>query len=69
MHGPDDEEKQLILNDILKTLPKEKIAFVVDDRPNVVAMWRRNGIRVFPVRGRDDAKFYELEKVNEGHAE
>jgi len=60
MHGPDDEEKQLILNDILKMIPKEDIAFVVDDRPSVVAMWRRNGLKVYPVRGRDDDKFYEI---------
>lgn len=60
MHGPDDEEKQLILNMILTAIPKEDIAFVVDDRPNVVAMWKRNGLTVYPVRGRDDDKFYEI---------
>lgn len=60
-HGPDTEEKQLILNDILASgLPKEQIAFVVDDRPSVVEMWRQNGIRVYPVRGRDDDEFYEV---------
>ncbi len=59
-HGPDDEEKQLILDDILKMIPKEDIAFVVDDRPSVVAMWKRNGLKVFPVRGRDDDEFYEV---------
>lgn len=57
-HGPDDVEKQMILDDILKVIPKEDIAFVVDDRPNVVAMWRKNGILVIPVRGRDDDAFY-----------
>lgn len=60
MHGPDTEEKQLILNDILQIIPKEDIAFVVDDRPSVVQMWRDNGLRVFPVRGRDDDAFYEI---------
>lgn len=58
-HGPDTDEKQLILNDLLASgLPKEQIAFVVDDRPTVVQMWRDNGIRVIPVRGRDDDEFY-----------
>lgn len=59
VHGPDDEEKQLILDMILKAIPKEDIAFVVDDRPRVVDMWKRNGLRVFPVRGRDDDEFYK----------
>lgn len=59
MHGPDDEEKQLILDMILKIIPKERVKYVVDDRPSVVAMWRKNGLHVIPVRGRDDDKFYE----------
>ena len=37
--------------DILKYLPKEKIAFVIDDRPSVIRMWRENGLSVIPVRG------------------
>ena len=59
-HGPDVDEKQLILNDILKIIPRSQIAFVVDDRPSVVDMWRKNALTVIPVRGRDDDKFYEL---------
>lgn len=60
-HGPDTDEKQMILDDILKIIPKEDITFVVDDRPSVVEMWRKNGLRVFPVRGRDDDDaFYEV---------
>lgn len=59
MHGPDDEEKQLILDLILKVIPKNQIKYVVDDRPNVIAMWRRNGLHVIPVRGRDDDNFYK----------
>lgn len=67
-HGPDDEEKQLILNMILQFIPKEEIAFVVDDRPSVVAMWRRNGLRVIPVRGRDDAAFYaQMDELEATH--
>jgi predicted kinase len=48
---PDVEVKQEILNGILKKVPKEQIAFVIDDRPCVVDMWRSNGLRVFPARG------------------
>lgn len=60
VHGDDWLEKQLILEMILQVVPKEDIAFVVDDRPSVIDMWKRNGLRVFPVRGRDDDKFYEI---------
>ena len=67
-HGPDDEEKQLILNMILQVISKEEIAFVVDDRPSVVAMWRRNGLRVIPVRGRDDDAFYaQMDELEATH--
>jgi hypothetical protein len=32
-------------------LPRECITFAIDDRLSVVEqVWRRNGIRVFPVR-------------------
>jgi hypothetical protein len=65
-HGPDTEEKQLILNDIVAMIPKENIAFVVDDRPSVIQMWRSNGLTVIPVRGRDDDKFYaDVKKLQE----
>lgn len=58
-HGLDTVEKQLILDDLLASgLQKEQIDLVVDDRPSVVAMWRENGLRVVPVRGRDDDAFY-----------
>jgi predicted kinase len=43
--------KQEILNELAAVVGKENIAFVLDDRPRVVEMWRSNGIRVFPVRG------------------
>jgi predicted kinase len=33
------------------TVPKQGIAFVIDDRPRVVRMWQSMGIPVFPVRG------------------
>jgi hypothetical protein len=43
--------KKEILDLILRQIPKEQIAFVIDDRPSVVQMWRDNGLRVFPARG------------------
>jgi predicted kinase len=46
--------KQEILDSILKLVPKEQIAFVIDDRPAVCAMWKQNGLTVYPVRGTTD---------------
>lgn len=47
-HRPDT----LIKADFLKHLPKDKIAFALDDRPIVIReVWRANGIKVYPVRG------------------
>jgi predicted kinase len=43
--------KKEILDALLKLVPKERIAFVLDDRPKVIRMWKENGLRVFPVRG------------------
>jgi|SRR5665213_54956 len=40
----DDIVKQEILDGILKWIPKEQIAFTVDDRPRVIRMWRANGL-------------------------
>lgn len=44
-HRVDSEVKQ----DILNLLPKDKIAFVVDDRKQVVDMWRKNGLKVYQI--------------------
>lgn len=42
----------LVKTDILNHVPKDRIAFALDDRPCVVKeVWRANGVRVFPVRG------------------
>lgn len=58
-HGPDTEEKALILKNLLASgLTKSQIKFVVDDRPSVIQMWKDNGLTVIPVRGRDDDEFY-----------
>lgn len=38
----------VVKEEILKLLPTN-IEFVVDDRPTVIAMWRKNGLKVYPV--------------------
>ncbi len=51
---PDTETKSEILRDLFRMMPKEKIFFAIDDRVSVVEqVWRKNGIRVFPVRATD----------------
>jgi predicted kinase len=50
-HRQDTEVKQSILDMMLASgLPKEQIAFVVDDRLSVCRMWKENGLRIIPVR-------------------
>lgn len=44
-HRPDYMVKQ----EILDRLPKSQIAFCIDDRDQVVSMWRRNGLTVYQV--------------------
>lgn len=44
-HRPDYMVKQ----EILDRLPKNQIAFAIDDRNQVVEMWRRNGLTVYQV--------------------
>ena len=44
-HRPD----HIVKEEILGTLPKAAIAFVIDDRNSVCDMWRRNGLRCFQV--------------------
>jgi predicted kinase len=48
---PDTIIKQEILDAILKYVEKEQIAFVIDDRPKVIQMWKDNGLTVYPARG------------------
>ena len=43
-------------NDMCQHLPKDQILFVVDDRPQVVDMWRENGLKVYPVGGYREPK-------------
>ncbi len=50
--GGDKRPDVMVKNDILRQIPKEKIAFAIDDRPCVIReVWRANGVRVIPVRG------------------
>ena len=50
--GGDKRPDVQVKGDFLKWLPKEKIAFAIDDRPCVIReVWRANGVRVIPVRG------------------
>ena len=44
-HRDDVEVKQ----DILNMLPKDRIAFTIDDRNRVVEMWRKNGLTCYQV--------------------
>jgi len=43
--------KQRMLDALLTLVAKEDIAFVLDDRPKVVALWKANGLKVYPVGG------------------
>ncbi len=45
----DRRPDHIVKQEILDTLPKEAIAFVIDDRNSVCDMWRRNGLRCFQV--------------------
>jgi len=45
----DDIIKQEILDKILKWIPKEQILFAVDDRPRIIRMWKKNGIKCYDV--------------------
>jgi predicted kinase len=48
-HRADTIVKQEILDKIIARYGKDSIDFIVDDRPSVVAMWRSNGLKVYPV--------------------
>jgi len=44
-HRPD----HIVKRELMHTLPRERIAFVIDDRASVCRMWRQEGLRVFQV--------------------
>jgi len=53
---PGDVVKKEILNELVNSLPrgKDQILFAIEDRKRVVDMWRREGVRVIPVRCVDE---------------
>src|SRR5512146_1616338 len=42
-HRPD----YVVKAEVLRELPR--VAFAIDDRPQVCAMWKQNGVRCFPI--------------------
>jgi hydroxymethylpyrimidine pyrophosphatase-like HAD family hydrolase len=48
-NGGDYRDDTIVKQAILDRMPKDRIEFVIDDRPSVVEMWRANGIKVYPV--------------------
>lgn len=55
--GSDKRPDTDIKSGFLKYMPKDKIALVLDDRPNVCRMWEENGLNVEWVRGKDCEEF------------
>ena len=47
--GGDYRDDAIIKQEILDLLPKERIEFVIDDRPRVIRMWKANWLKVYPV--------------------
>jgi len=48
-NGGDSRKDAIVKQEILDKLPKDRIEFVIDDRPSVIEMWRANGLKVYPV--------------------
>lgn len=47
--GGDAREDTVVKQEILDKLPKDRIAYVLDDRSSVISMWRRNGLTALQV--------------------
>ena len=62
--------KKEILTELLSVLSQGQLAFVLDDRPQVVKMWRENGLKVYPVAGttihRDSCPYNDNPKAMKG---
>jgi len=43
--------KPELLSEILTTVRKDEIAWVIDDRPRVIRAWKEVGLKVYPVAG------------------
>jgi predicted kinase len=52
-NGGDFRPDDVVKEEILSFLPKQRIAFVLDDRDRVVEMWRRNGLTCLQVNKGD----------------
>ena len=50
----DVDVKAELFASIEVTFPKEKVAFVLDDRPRVIRGWKKLGLTVYPVAGTTD---------------
>lgn len=55
----DNRSDEIVKAEILDGMYKcgvkpEQIAFILDDRPKIIEMWRSKGLKVFPVRGAID---------------
>jgi predicted kinase len=49
---PDEIVKAELLEGMYRCgVTPEQIAFILDDRPKIISMWRSKGLKVFPVRG------------------
>jgi len=53
---PDVVIKKVILDELLAVMPLDKIALVIDDRPKVVKMWMREGLKVYTVYQGEEVK-------------
>mgnify|MGYP001580821428 CR=1 FL=1 len=48
-NGGDSRPDYIVKQEILDLLPKERIAYVIDDRPQVMRMWQANGLTTLAV--------------------
>lgn len=48
-HNGDHRPDYVVKRELMQTLPREQIAFVIDDRASVVRMWREERLTVYQV--------------------
>lgn len=53
----DFRDDTIVKKEILEKLPKDQIAFAIDDRNRVVDMWRANGVKCYQVISREEGDF------------
>jgi hypothetical protein len=67
----DFRKDRILKREWLATQSADDIAFVVDDRPSVISMWRSAGLRVFPVhleRWEQDEPLHLIDLINQKEA-